>query len=106
MDTPHQAATLTVQVGVHLLLESGLVQVSATNSDTESNCLLLGVAGYVLEDGDGGIDSAALTEKSSNGSTRALGSNEDDIDIGWDIDLGLVLENWGETVGEVKGLQN
>lgn len=106
MDTTHQAATLTIQVGVNLLLESRLVQVSTTNSDTKSNCLLLGVASYVLEDSNGGIDSTTLSEKSSNGSTRALRSNEDDINIGWDIDFGLVLEDWGETVGEVKSLQS
>jgi hypothetical protein len=106
VDTTHQATTLTVQVGVDLLLESGLVQVSTANSDTESDCLLLGVASDVLEDSDGGVDSTTLTEESSNGSARALGGNEDDIDISWDIDLGLVLEDGGETVGEVEGLRN
>jgi len=106
VDTPHQATTLTVQVGVDLLLECGLVQVSTANSDTESNCLLLGVASDVLEDGDGGVDSTTLAEEGSDGTARALGGNEDDIDVSWNINLGLVLENWGETVGEVEGLQN
>jgi hypothetical protein len=64
------------------------------------------VASDVLEDSDGGVDATTLTEKSSNSSARTLGSNEDDIDISWDIDFGLVLENGGETVGEVEGLQS
>ncbi len=106
MDTPHQATTLTVQVGVDLLLEGGLVQVSTANSDTESNCLLLGVASDVLEDSDGGVDSTTLAEESSYGSARPLGGNKNDIDISWNINLGLVLEDWGETVGEVEGLKN
>jgi hypothetical protein len=104
VDTTHQATTLTVQVGVNLLLEGGLVQVSTSNTDTESNCLLLGVSGDILEDGNGGVDSTTLTEKSSDGSAGSLGSDEDDINILWDIDLGLVLEDRGETVGEVEGL--
>ena len=104
MNATHQATTFTIQVGVNFLLEGGLVQVSTANSDTESNGLLLGVASNVLEDSDGGVDSTTLTEESSNSSARSLGGNEDDIDISWDINLGLVLEDWGETVGEVEGL--
>jgi len=58
-----------------------------------------------LEDGDGRVDTTSLTEKSSDRATRSLGSNEDDIDIGRNIDLGLILEDWGETVREVESLQ-
>jgi len=104
VDTSHQATTLTVQVRVDLLLEGGLVEVTTADTDTESNCLLLGLAGNILEDGDGGVDTTSLTEECSDGTARSLGGNEDDIDVSWDIDLGLVLENWGETVGEVEGL--
>jgi hypothetical protein len=104
VDTAHQAATLTVQVGVDLLLEGGLVHVSGTDGDTEGNSLLLGLAGDVLEDGNGGVDTAAFTEESANGAAGALGSNEDDIDVGGNFDLGEVLEDGGETVGEVKSL--
>jgi hypothetical protein len=57
-----------------------------------------------LEDSDGGVDTTSLTEESSDGSARALGSNEDDIDVGGNIDLGLVFEDGGETVGEVESL--
>jgi hypothetical protein len=53
VDTAHQAATLTVQVGVDLLLEGGLVHVSGTDGNTEGDSLLLGLAGDILEDGDG-----------------------------------------------------
>lgn len=105
MDTSHQATTLTVQVGVDLLLESGLVEVTTSDTNTESNCLLLGMSSNILEDGNGGVDTTSLTEEGSDGSARALGGNEDDIDISWDIDLGLVLEDGGETVGEVEGLR-
>jgi hypothetical protein len=59
-----------------------------------------------LEDGDGGVDTTPLTEEGTDGAARALGGNEDDIDIGGNIDLGLVLEDGGETVGEVEGLLN
>lgn len=58
-----------------------------------------------MEDGDGGVDTTSLAEESSNSSARALGGNEDDIDIGGNIDLGLILEDRGETVREVESLK-
>jgi hypothetical protein len=64
------------------------------------------MAGNILEDGDGGVDTTSLPEESSDSSARALGSDEDDIDIGRNIDLGLVLEDGGEAMGEVESLQN
>jgi hypothetical protein len=105
VNTTHQATTLTVQVGVDLLLESGLVQVSRSNTNTESNRLLLSVTSNILENGDGGVNSTTLTEESANGAARSLGGNKDNIDISWHINLGLVLEDRGETVGEVEGLK-
>lgn len=105
MNTTHQATTLTVQIGVNLLLEGGLVEVSRSNTNTESDGLLLCLSGNILEDGDGGVDTTTLTEESSDGTSRSLWCNEDDINVSWDIDLGLVLEDWGETVGEVESLR-
>jgi hypothetical protein len=57
-----------------------------------------------LVHGNGGVNTTAITEKSSDSSARTLGGNEDDIDIGGYIDLGLVLEDGRETVGEVESL--
>lgn len=104
VDTTHQATTLTVQVGVDLLLEGGLVEVSRANGNTESNGLLLGLAGNILVDGDGGVDTTALTEEGADGTAGALGGDEDDVDVGGNLDLGEVLEDGGETVREVESL--
>ena len=106
VDTTHQATTLTVQVGVDLLLEGGLVHVARADGHAESDGLLLGLAGHVLPDGDGAVDTTALLEESAHGTPGTLWCNEDDIDVGWDLNLGLGLEDWGETVGEVEGLQH
>jgi hypothetical protein len=57
-----------------------------------------------LVDGDGGVDSTALAEESSHSSARALRGNEDNVDVLGHIDLSLVLEDGGETVGEVESL--
>jgi hypothetical protein len=62
------------------------------------------MASNILEDSDGGVDTTSLAEEGSYGSARALGSNEDDIDICRNVDLSLVLEDGGETVGEVESL--
>jgi hypothetical protein len=81
VDTAHQAAALAVQVGVDLLLEGGLV-----------------------EDSNGRVDTAALTEEGADGAAGALGGDENDVDVGGDLDLGEVLEDGREAVGEVEGL--
>lgn len=105
VDTTHQATTLTVKVTVDLLLKGGLVHVARSNGHTEGNSLLLSLASHVLEDGDTGVDTTALLEESADGTSRTLWCDEDDIDVGGDLDLGLVLEDGGETVGEVEGLR-
>ena len=87
VDTAHQAATLTVQVGVDLLLEGGLVHVSGTDGNTEGDSLLLGLAGDVLVDGNGGVDTTALTEKSADGTA------------GFPLTLPL---SWGLIAGQVS----
>lgn len=104
VDTTHEATTLTVEVGVDLLLEGGLVEVTGTDGNTHGDGLLLGLAGNVLEDGNGGVDTTALTEESADSTAGTLGGNEDDVNVSGDVDLGEVLENGGETVGEVEGL--
>ena len=104
MDTAHEAATLTVEIGVDLLLEGGLVEVAGADGDTEGDSLLLGLAGNVLEDSEGRVDTTALTEQGADGTAGTLGGAEDDINILGNVDLGDVLEDGGETVGEVEGL--
>lgn len=104
VDAAHQAAALAVEVGVDLLLEGCLVEVTRADGDAEGDGLLLGVAGDVLVDGDGGVDAAALAEEGAHGAAGALGGDEDDVDVLGDLDLGEVLEDGGETVGEVKSL--
>jgi hypothetical protein len=105
VDSAHQATTLTVEVRVDLLLKSGLVHVSGTDGNTECDSLFLGLAGDVLEDSDGRVDTAALTEESADGAAGALGSDEDDVNVLGDFDLGEVLEDGGEAVGEVESLR-
>jgi hypothetical protein len=104
VDTAHQAATLAVEIRVDLLLERRLVHVSGADGYTESDGLLLGLAGNVLEDCDGRVDTTALAEESADSAAGALGRDEDDVNVGGDIDLGEVLEDGREAVGEVECL--
>ena len=46
-----------------------------------------------------------LTEEGADSAAGALGRDEDDIDVLGHLDAGLVLEDRGETVGEVQGLR-
>jgi hypothetical protein len=105
VDTAHEAATLAVQVRPDLLLEGGLVEVAGTDGNTHGYGLLEGLAGHVLVDGDGAVDATALLEERADGAARALGGDEDHVNVGGDLDVGAVLEDGGETVGEVEGLQ-
>lgn len=104
VDTTHQAATLTVQVRVDLLLEGGLVEVTTANGNTESDSLLFSLASHVLVDGEGGVDATTLAEERADSAAGALGGAEDDVDVGGDLDLGEVLEDGRETVREVESL--
>ena len=104
VDTTHQAATLTVEVRVDLLLKGGLVEVAGADGDTHGDGLLLSLASDILEDGEGGVNTTALTEEGSDGAAGTLGGDEDDIDVLGDIDVGDALEDGGETVGEVQSL--
>jgi hypothetical protein len=104
VDTTHQAATLTVEVRVDLLLKGGLVEVARANGDTKGNGLLLGLASHILVDGERRVDTTALTEEAADSTAGALRSAENDINVSGDIDLGDTLENGGEAVGEVEGL--
>ncbi len=104
VDSSHQATTLTVQVGVNLLLKGSLIQVSTSNPDAETNCLFLGLSSHILVNGDGGVDTTALTEQGSDSSARSLGGHEDDIDIFGHFDFGQILEDGREAMREVKSL--
>lgn len=60
-----------------------------SDGDSESDGLLLGLAGNVLEDGDGRVDSSSLKEEGSDGSAGSLGGDEDDVDVGGGNNTGL-----------------
>lgn len=62
------------------------------------------LAGDVLPDGDGRVDSASLLEESADGTSGALGGAKDDVDVGGDDDTSVLLVDDGEAVGEVEGL--
>jgi len=82
--------SLSVEVGEDLLLKGGLVAVAGSDGDAEGDGLLLGRAGDVLVDGNRRVDASALEEEGSDGSAGTLGGDEDDIDVGRDLDLGLL----------------
>jgi hypothetical protein len=104
LDTAHETTSFTVQVAVHFLLEGRLVEVSGANCDAESNGFFCGLAADVLEDGEGGVDTAAFLEEGADCATGALGGNEDDVDVRWGDDTGEVLVDDGEPMGEVESL--
>lgn len=104
VNSTHQATALAVQVTVDLLLKGGLVHVACADGNTERDGLLLGLAGHVLVDGDRRVDAAALAEERAHCAAGTLWCDEDYVNVGWDLDLGLALEDGGETVGEVKSL--
>lgn len=67
METYH--ASFTIQVRVNLLLKGGLVHVARADGDTDGDGLLLCLACDVLEDGNTGVDTPTLLEKSADGAT-------------------------------------
>jgi hypothetical protein len=52
----------------------------------------------------GRVDATALLEERADGAARALGGDEDDVDVLWGYDLGVLFVHDGETVREVESL--
>lgn len=104
LDGAHEDTTLTVEVRVDLVLEGGLVEVTGSDTDTEGNGTVLGLARDILVDGNGSVDATALEEEVADGGTGALRGDEDDIDILGGNDASVLGEDDGESVGEVEGL--
>jgi hypothetical protein len=104
VNSAHQATTLAVEIGVNLLLESGLIEVTTADGNTKSNSLLLCLSSNVLVYGNGRVDTTALTEEGSDCSARSFRRDKDDIDVRWNLDFGKIFEDWGETVREVQCL--
>lgn len=102
INTDHTA--FTVKIRVHLFLECRVVHVSRTNANAERNGLLLSLTCYVLEDCDAGIDATALLEQCSDGTTRALGRDKDDINIFRRNNFGVLLVYDRETMREIERL--
>lgn len=76
------------------------VSLPGSDGDSEGDGLLLGLAGNVLEDGDGRVDSSSLEEERSDGSARSLGGDEDDVDVGGGNDTGLEVKGRVWVVGK------
>jgi hypothetical protein len=104
VNTAHKATTFTIEIGIDFLLKGGFVEVSTTDGNTHGNGLLESFASYILKDGYRRVDSTTFAEQTANSSAGTLWSDEDDINVSWDIDLGSVFEDWREPVREVKGL--
>ena len=101
-DTHHTA--LAIQIRVNLLLERGLIHITRANGNADGRGLLLGLARDVLPDGDRRVDATTLLEERADGATRALGRNEDDVDVRRRHDFGVLLVYDGEAVREVERL--
>ena len=106
LNATHETSSLTVQVTVDFFLEGRLVEISGTDTDTESDGFFLGFAGDVLEDGEGRVDASAFFEETADCATGTLGGTENDVDVGGRDDTGQILIDDGETVREVQGLMS
>ena len=81
LDSTHQTSALTSQVAGSLALESGLKQVTGTDTNTESQRLILSLARSILIDGIRTVQATALAEHRTERGTRTLRSHHDDINI-------------------------
>ena len=104
LDTTHQAATLTVQVREHLLLERRLVDVARTDGNANRHSLLEGPARHVLEHGHRRVDATALLKQRAHRAARALRRTQNHVDILGRHDMRLVLVHDRETVRKVQRL--
>ena len=96
---------LTIKIRVDFLLERSLVHVPTSDCYTERNSLFFSFAGNILVYGDGRVDPSAFAEQRSDCATGAFWCDKNDVDILWYVDVGKILENWGEAMGEVQRLE-
>lgn len=94
----------TIKVGVNLLLKGGLIHVTRANADTKGDSFFFGLACNVSPYGNARIDTPTFLEKSTNSTTRTLGSHKDNINIFRRYDVGVIFENYRETMGEIESL--
>src|SRR5262249_53499572 len=84
--------------------ERRLEQVARADGDAQGEDALAGAARRVLVDGEAGVDATALQEQAADGRARALGGDEDNVDVGRRDDAGLLAVDDAEAVREVEGL--
>ena len=77
----HQRATLTGEVTCSLTLKGRLEQIAGTNTDTEGDCLLLGIARSILINGIGTVQTASLAEHCAERSSGTLRCYQNHIHI-------------------------
>jgi hypothetical protein len=81
LDGTHQDTTLTDEIRVDFLIEGGLIHITRTDTDTESDSALLSLTRDILENGEGGVDTTTLLEETTDSEAGTLGGNQDNIDI-------------------------
>ena len=101
--TAAENGLLAEEIRLRLLLESGLEDTSTGATDALGPCEggLLGCAAFVLVDGDEGGNPLAFLILTTNGVTRSLGGNHDDVDMLRRLNR-LVVDR--EAVAEEKGV--
>jgi len=95
---------LAIQVRVDLLLERGLVHKARADCNAECSGLLPCLARDILPHGDGQVDATVLLEEHVDGAARALGSDEDNIDVLWGYDPGIFFVHNGKAMRDVESL--
>ncbi len=98
----HQDAALAGQVAVDLVLEGGGEEIAGADGDPDGQRPFLGASGVVLMNGVAGVDATPGQEVPPHAGPRALGRDQDHVEVvGWHH-AGLIVVDDGEAVGEVE----
>ena len=108
VDGTEEDTTLTVDVGLVLGSEGGLEHEGRSQSDTPAKSEVGGLAGLVLVDGEGGVDTSAvdllaLLVETTDGGTHSLGADGNDVHVlGEGLTDGIEVAE-EEAVGKAEG---
>lgn len=105
VDIIYEVVVFIVEVRVDFFFEGGFVEVVGVNGNIYGDGFFFGFVGYILVDGEGGVDVMVFFEKGVDGVVGIFGGVEDDVDVSGDFDFGEIFEYGGEIVGEVESLR-
>src|SRR5205085_1880195 len=99
----HEGSPFAGEIAEYFFTEICFKQIAAAYGDAEGDDAVFCFAGSVLEDGVAAVETTALEEHSSQGSTGAFWRHEEYVHVLGRNDARLFVKGDAEAMGEIQG---